>query len=278
MAMAALTIDHFNPSLVYGAPYSGGLLRSEDGGATWLDAPLVGEVRTLATDPAHASIVYAGTTDGLVYRSTDGGRRWKTMEAGLQGPPITSLGVDATGNRVYAGTGAGVFEYEFSTAYLAAATRHTLSLRTYYSNFVSAEGCGDARVTANSTSAGPCETFTLYDVNGGALMDGDRVFLQAADGNFVSAESGGASACDDHCQSPVTADRMQAAAWETFTIHKLASSSSPIINGDSIALQAIAGDYVSAENGGNNGCKCDSVLHANRAVAQQWETFTVVFP
>src|SRR5262245_47538271 len=55
-----------------------GVSRSTDGGATWLDTTLGGEIEALAVDPVTPGTVYAATFNfGLgtdnVYRSTDGG-------------------------------------------------------------------------------------------------------------------------------------------------------------------------------------------------------------
>jgi hypothetical protein len=153
------------------------------------------------------------------------------------------------------------------------ATAIRISLRTDRSNYVGAENCGNGRVTANATSAGPCEIFKLYDANGGQLVDGDQVYLQSSSGNFITAEEGGGSSCSD-CDGAVNANRWVAGAWETFTIRKIGGSGA-IASGDRITLQSSAGDYMAAENGGWNGCDCDSVLHANRRVPAAWETFTI---
>lgn len=111
-------------------------------------------------------------------------------------------------------------------------------------------------------------------MNGGTLDDGDAVYLRAANESFVAAERGGASACGG-CDSPLSANRSGAGAWETFTIRRIAPGSA-IANGDSISLQSIAGDYIAAESGGRNGCSCDSILNANRKTAREWETFTLI--
>lgn len=273
--MSALAIDRFNTSLLYAANYKGELLRSSDAGAQWEILDFHSPATALAVDPARPSVVYAGTADGQVYRSMNGGRSWKTINDGLTGAPILKMAVDSSGNRLYAATEAGLFEFDRDSTYLASAATHTVALRTYYGNFVSATDCGDSRVTANAASAGPCETFTLYDADGGTLLDGDRVYLQASNGSFVVAEHGGASACGG-CESAVNADRFTAREWETFRIHKMGGIGPAIADGDGISLQSTAGDYIAAERGGSNGCACDSALNANRPAAREWETFTII--
>lgn len=273
--VSAVAIDYFDRTLVYCATWQGKICRSTTSGGIWTTLENIDDyVSTLVADPARASVVYAGTAGGDVYRSIDAGSHWAVFNLGLTGNPIFKLAIDASGDRLYAATSGGVFEYQIDTAYLSGAATASVSLRTFYSNYVSADDCGDSRVSANATSAGACETFTLYDVNGGKLQNGDQVYLQAANGDFWSAENGGSSSCGG-CKSPVVANRAVAASWETFTIHKVGGIDSIIRDGDSISLQSSAGDYVVADNGGSNGCTCDSGVNANRPVAHEWETFVI---
>src|SRR5207253_1008557 len=72
-------------------------------------------------------------------------------------------------------------------------------------------GGGDV-VNANRPVASTWETFTLDDLNGGTLHDGDAITLEAHNGQFVAAEGGGGGA--------VNANRNQALDWETFIVHK----------------------------------------------------------
>ncbi|MDQ6799642.1 MAG: YCF48-related protein [Acidobacteriota bacterium] len=274
-AASAIAIDSANPSLLYATDYRGNVWVSSNAGASWQSPDVEGDVVALATDPARASVVYAGTSAGNVYRSVNGGRRWSKISDGLSGAYINKLALDSSGNRLYAATSGGVFEYLRDTTYLAGATKYSVSLQTYFANFVSADDCGDGRVVANASSAGPCETFTLYDVNGGALTDGDQIYIQAPNGSFLGAENGGSTNCRG-CDTRVNANRAVARAWETFTIHAVGGIKSAIGDGAKISLQGIAGGYLSAEDGGSNGCGgCDSAVNANRVVQNAWETFTI---
>ena len=139
----------------------------------------------------------------------------------------------------------------------------TISLRTYYGNYVSAANCGGANVEAVPTTSGSCETFGLIDLNGAPLMDGDQIRLTAQSGHFITAEGGGCA--DPSCV--LNANRTTGGAWETFTIHKPAGGQ--IYTGDAITLQSSSGYYVCAEGGGGD------VVNATRPSAAQWETFTV---
>jgi photosystem II stability/assembly factor-like uncharacterized protein len=271
----AMAIDSVNPSLLYVTEWSGNVRVSNDAGSTWQVPDGGGNVVTLATDPARASVVYAGTAQGKVYRSVNGGRRWIQISDGLSGAYIYKLALDASGNRLYAATSGGVFEYFRDTSYLSGATTYSVSLQTHFGNFVSADDCGDTRVDANASSAGPCETFTLYDLNAGALVDGDQIYIQAPNGSFLAAENGGSATCGA-CDTHVNANRPVARLWETFTIHRIGGITAAIDDRAAISLQGFAGGYVSAENGGRNGCGgCDSAVNANRQVRNTWETFTI---
>jgi photosystem II stability/assembly factor-like uncharacterized protein len=68
-----------------------GVLRSDDGGATWSGAGLEGQdITALAASPvergAGGAVVYAGTEPSAVWRSADGGARWEPAEGLLDLP------------------------------------------------------------------------------------------------------------------------------------------------------------------------------------------------
>lgn len=55
-----------------------GLLRSDDGGATWKPSGLEGHrVSSITLSPARPGLVWAGTEPSAVWRSEDGGRTWE---------------------------------------------------------------------------------------------------------------------------------------------------------------------------------------------------------
>jgi hypothetical protein len=64
-------------------------------------------VNALAIDPANQSTVYTATGGAGVFRSTDAGRSWHALNAGLTVLDVRSLGIDATGRTLYAGTAQG---------------------------------------------------------------------------------------------------------------------------------------------------------------------------
>ena len=76
----------FNGRRGYAAAEVGGVLRSDDAGATWRMASDVGyreplvnpDVHSIAAHPSSADLVFAATGGGF-YRSEDGGARWERL-------------------------------------------------------------------------------------------------------------------------------------------------------------------------------------------------------
>ncbi len=58
-----------------------GLLRSDDGGLTWQNSGMAGQiVKSLAVSPHDSQVVYAGTKPALLFASHDGGQSWTELE------------------------------------------------------------------------------------------------------------------------------------------------------------------------------------------------------
>jgi hypothetical protein len=143
----------------------------------------------------------------------------------------------------------------------AAGISYPVTLRTVVGNaYLRAENGGGREINATSTMVDTWETFTLHDVNSGALRDGDTVTLSASNGQFWSAEQGGGGG--------VNANRDAALAWERFVIHKAGGGT--IVDGDQVSLSTqLKGLYVSALKGGGG------QVVADRAAALGWETFVI---
>jgi mannan endo-1,4-beta-mannosidase len=141
---------------------------------------------------------------------------------------------------------------------------YTLTLSTADTRQYLSSGTGGV-LDAAANSAGASETFTLTDVNGGALSDGDVVVVYwAVGGKYLSAANGGGGALA-FSAATVGDD-------ETFMITRIAGAGT-IAAGDSVALQTkVTGNYVSAINGGGG-----DVL-ANAPWAKAWETYTLALP
>ncbi|HTO76458.1 MAG TPA: sialidase family protein [Thermoanaerobaculia bacterium] len=97
----------------------GAVYRSTDTASTW--QPVSGLpywARAFVFEPANPRNVWAvaGTSvfsfGFAVYRSTDGGRTWLSANEGLEGLWVLQLAIDEAGHRLYAATGAGVFDRE----------------------------------------------------------------------------------------------------------------------------------------------------------------------
>jgi hypothetical protein len=119
----------------------------------------------------------------------------------------------------------------------------------------------DGTLTAASGTAGTAEGFTLSDLNGGALVDGDSVQLKASNGKYLSAVNGGGTS--------VAATADTATDDETFVITRVAGAAT-IASGDEVAFKAKSSAYyLSADMGGGGG------VLANQTHAEAWETFSL---
>jgi len=108
-------------------------------------------------------------------------------------------------------------------------------------NHAGAIGNGGGAVVATATVVADWERFALIDVNDGVLESGDRVFIQAGNGQYLQADNGGGSS--------LNAAGIQPLEWETFQIFKQTGPGA-IVNGDVVGLKSTGGAWVSAQNGG----------------------------
>lgn len=81
--VTALAVAWDNPAVVYAATSNHGVLKSTDGGATWVESLGGQRALSVAVDPQNANHVLAGLTFGGIRASTDGGGSWSTVAAGM---------------------------------------------------------------------------------------------------------------------------------------------------------------------------------------------------
>jgi photosystem II stability/assembly factor-like uncharacterized protein len=125
-AVYQLAMDPAEPSTVYAVfgpfwdPVPGGLLKSIDGGETWVELvafdPAYFASSVVAIDASDARRLYLAIGHRGVYRSTDGGANWTTINSGLPSLDITGITVDRTGKLLRAATPFGMFEYDLAPA------------------------------------------------------------------------------------------------------------------------------------------------------------------
>lgn len=91
-AFTALATDPETPSILYAGTSEQGVLKSEDGGATWKPTGLGNaRVSSLAIELENPNIVYAGTLGSGVYKSVDAGTTWHASNVGLRALNVTEL-------------------------------------------------------------------------------------------------------------------------------------------------------------------------------------------
>jgi hypothetical protein len=185
------------------------------------------------------------------------------------GPSITVSPSSFTRYSVVVGNGC--TSVGSNTAYVTVSKEYAIALRTYYWNYVGAEGGGGAGVHAVATAPYQWERFILRDLDGGYLVDGDFVTLRSHTGHYVVAEWCGGEG------RTVNADRVAAGDWETFQIKNM-DGGYWIGHGSNVALKACwgSGYYVVAEYGGiNGGGPGAGEVNCDRTIAGAWETFEI---
>jgi photosystem II stability/assembly factor-like uncharacterized protein len=111
--ITAMALDTQKAGLIYAGTAGKGLLRTVDGGDTWvsLDNVLKDRSITALAVSDTGTVLYAGAADGGIFRSADDGITWAQLNIGLTMPGIQSLAVDPqNAETVYAGTPGGIFK------------------------------------------------------------------------------------------------------------------------------------------------------------------------
>src|SRR5262249_25899775 len=88
--------DAEEPQRIYLPIEVGGVVRTDDGGATWenIHGGIHDDVHALAVHPRRSSTLYAATRTGFG-RSDSYGREWVPANEGLEHPYCRAIGIDA---------------------------------------------------------------------------------------------------------------------------------------------------------------------------------------
>ncbi len=91
----SIAVDPHVPRRLYVAIEAGALVRSQDGGATWLDRVPAGpyDTHTLALHHSAPGRLYSAAGDGY-FESRDGGDTWEEIESGLRHLYLFGVAVD----------------------------------------------------------------------------------------------------------------------------------------------------------------------------------------
>jgi uncharacterized repeat protein (TIGR01451 family) len=98
-----ITVDPSNPAILYAGTPGGRVFRTADAGATWLDVTgndTIGQVTTVAVDPAQSAHLLVGGLNGLA-GTTTAGTQWSAQTAGIYSSYILGLSADPAADRIY---------------------------------------------------------------------------------------------------------------------------------------------------------------------------------
>lgn len=111
--ISTIAIDPLNPSTLYAGAWWGGIYKSTDSGANWMEINTglsIDRVKAIAIDPVTPTTVYASIAGGLI-KSTNGGGSWGTINNGLSNTYVYSLAINPHSTGViYAGTMGGIYK------------------------------------------------------------------------------------------------------------------------------------------------------------------------
>jgi photosystem II stability/assembly factor-like uncharacterized protein len=114
-AVLSVTIDPNYPNIVYAGTLSTGVLKSIDGGASFVakssglpSAFQTSRTGSVLVDPRNSNVLYVGTEGGGAYQSLDGAESWQPVNVGLLDPNV--FGLTWAAQNLYASTALSVFK------------------------------------------------------------------------------------------------------------------------------------------------------------------------
>jgi hypothetical protein len=127
-------------------------------------------------------------------------------------------------------------------------------------------------VNADRAQAGPWETFAIHDLNGGKLQSGDAIYIGTTQSYFMCADAIGSGRS---FRWSLNATRRRADLWERMTIYNINAGrmaqgvyetvGGDIVDGDLVAIQSWAGNWMVAEANGK--------ANIDRQNVNAWEVF-----
>jgi len=88
----SLSINPKESFYVYASTFSGGVLKTSDGGISWAIVGLKDyEIPITAIDPLTPQILYAGTNGNGLFKSVDAGINWQPSQQGLHATKVSAL-------------------------------------------------------------------------------------------------------------------------------------------------------------------------------------------
>lgn len=143
--------------------------------------------------------------------------------------------------------------------------------KNYYINCYDSKGACQAQPTFSNDPAVSDEIFSLVDLNGGALMNGDKIMLKMRTGYYVNSYDSGGS-----IQAQPTYSDDPAVSDEIFSIYKVSGSSggNQIKAGDKIMIKTRR-NY--AFNCYDSQGACKAIPNSNNDYRVSDEVFTIKF-
>lgn len=154
-SLRAIAFDPVNSDTIHLAALNHGLLKSSDGGRTWVQKLTGNRITVVQTDHMKRHIVYAGGGDsdghGVFYRSIDFGETWHRASDGLhmRGEPSRLIVDPRDSLTLYLGTAT----YE-SVPYVMRLQPDAANPRRLVPEFASYLGHGSVRALASTVSGG----------------------------------------------------------------------------------------------------------------------------
>jgi photosystem II stability/assembly factor-like uncharacterized protein len=98
----SMSINPKNSNIVFAATFSGGVLKTSNGGDSWKISGLAEyEIPVTAVDPQNPQLVYAGTMDHGLYKSYDTGVTWQKSQKGLHATNVSALQISPNNSLQY---------------------------------------------------------------------------------------------------------------------------------------------------------------------------------